>query len=79
MRKGDDQFSLAAGFQAMMVLLSIFADLLDDLLLLVDLYRIDSPVRTLVAGILDCIQKTLIDVLDAVIQDIGEAQQNRKA
>ena len=51
-REGRDELRLAPGLQAVVVALAELRDLLDDLLLLVDLDRVDAPVGAAVSGAL---------------------------
>ena len=53
-------------------------DLLDDLALLVDLDRVDAAVAALVVVLLDGLAKGVVELADAVAEDVGEAEQDRQ-
>ena len=77
-RQGRDEFRLAAGLQAVVVLGPEVAHLVDHLLL-VDLDWVDPTVASLVAGVADRLQEALAQVGDRGVQDSAEAQQHRRS
>ena len=77
-RHDRQQFRLAAGFEAEAVGLADVVDLLDDVALLVDLDRVDAAVLALVVVVLDGVLKGLVKLADAVLEDVGEADQHGK-
>ena len=56
-----------------------FSDFLDDLPLLVDLDRIDAAVAALILVLRDGALKRGVNLAEAVFQDVGEAEQDRRA
>ena len=54
-------------------------DFLDDLSLLIDLDRIDAAVAALVLMLCDGAGERSVDVAEAVLEDVGEANQHREA
>ncbi len=77
-RQGGDELRLAPGLQAVVVLGPEVADLVDDLLLLVDLDGVHAAVASLVPGVADRLLEALIEVRDGRVQEIAEAQEHRK-
>ena len=78
---GDDgqQLRLAAGFEAEAVRPAEVEHLFDDLPLLIDLDRIDAAVAALVLVLGDGAVKRRVDLAEAVLEDVGEADQHRQA
>ena len=80
LRQGEDghQLGLAAGLEAEVERLAEVEDLLDDLALLVHLDRVDAAVAVLVLGLLDGVLERLVQLADAVPEDVGEAEEDRQ-
>ena len=74
-----EQLGLAAGLEAEMICLAGIDDLLDDLAQLVHLDREDAAIMALVADLVDRAAERLVDRLDAVAQQILEADDERKS
>ena len=72
------QLGLGAGLQAEVERLAEVEDLLDDVPLLVHLDRVDAAVVALVVVLLDGGLEGVVDLADAVAQDVGEAEQDRQ-
>ena len=79
-RLGHDgqQLGLGAGLEAEPVLASEVEDLLDDVALLVHLDRIDADVASFVAVLVDGGLEGVVDVAEAMPQDVGEPQEHRQ-
>ena len=74
---GEDgvQLGFAAGFEADVELLAVPDDLLDDLSHLVHLDGIDDEIGALVLILLGRLLEAAGNLVDAVVQNVGEAQQ----
>ena len=70
------QFGLAAGFEAEVVLLAVADNLFHHRLHLVYFNRVDDEVVGLVVVLLFGAVEAFCGLLDAVVEDIGEAQQD---
>ncbi len=73
------QLRLGPGFEAEAVLLTELHHLLHDLPLLVDLDRVDAHVLAGVLVLRDGLLERGVDFAETVLQDAGEAEQNRRA
>src|SRR5262249_53783745 len=73
-----EQLGLGAGLQAEVERLAEVEDLLDDVALLVDLDGVDAAVAALVAELLHRRLEGVVDLADAVAEDVGEAEQDRQ-
>ena len=78
-RHHGQQLRLRAGLEAEVVRLAEVEHFLDDLPLLVDLDRIDAAVAALVLMLRDGAWKRRVDVAEAVLEDVGEADEHREA
>ena len=80
-RERDDgqELRLRAGLEAEVVWLAELVDFLDDLSLLIDLDRVDAAVAALVLMLCDGAGERGVDVAEAVLEDVGEANQHREA
>jgi hypothetical protein len=76
--EGNEQLGLAAGFDAEAVGRAVFDEFLDDVPLLVDLDRVDAAEPALVVVLGDGGGKGPEHLLDAELQDVGEADQERE-
>ncbi len=76
-RRHGEQFGLAAGFEAKAVLRAEVQHFLDDLALLVHLDRVNADVLALVLVLVDRVLKRAVDLTEPVLQDVGEADQDR--
>jgi hypothetical protein len=76
-RQGDHQFGLGAGLEAVAKFLSGGDDLIDDLAQLVDLDGEYAAVGTLVVLLLDGLVEELVELGNAVAQEILEADDER--
>ena len=72
------QFGLGAGFEPEVERLAEIEDLLDDVPLLVDLDRIDAAVFALVVEFADGRLEGVVNLADAMAEDVGEAEQDRQ-
>ena len=70
------QLGFRAGLQSQVVALAVADDFLHDGAHLVNLDREDDEVFGLVVVFLGSLAETLVGLLDAVVQDVGEAQQH---
>ena len=73
---GGDEFGFAAGFETVMEFASETGDLLHDLLLLIDLDRINAAVLSLKTGLLDRFRKGGMQQPDLGVEDIAQAEQH---
>ena len=73
------QLRLAAGLEAEAVLASEVEHFLDDLALLVHLDRIDAAVAALVLVLGDGALERRVNLAEPMLEDVGEAQQDRSA
>jgi hypothetical protein len=80
-RQRDDreQLGLAPSFEAKSILSAEIEHFLDDLSLLVHLDGIHAAVPALVLVLRDCALKCGVDLPKAVLEDVGEPQQDRGA
>ena len=78
-RDHGEQFRLGPCLEAELVGPAELEDFLDDLPLLVDLDRVDAAVAALVLVLRDRRLEGGVDIAQAVLQDVGEAHQDRKA
>ena len=69
---------LLPGLQAEIERLAEVEDLLDDVPLLIDLDRVDAAVLAAVAVLLNRSLKGGVNLADAVAEDVGEPQEDRK-
>ena len=76
-RRHREQLGLAAGLEAEAVLLAEVEHFLDDLPLLVHLDRVDAAVLALVLVLVDRALERAVDLAEAVLEDVGEADQDR--
>ena len=74
-RDDGQQLRLRAGLEAEVVRLAEVEDLLDDLALLVDLDRVDAAVAALVLVLRDGGLERGVDLAEAVLEDVGEADR----
>ena len=74
-----EQLRLAAGLEAEAVLAAEVQHFLDDLALLVHLDRIDAAVTALVLVLRDGALERRVNLAEAVFEDVGEAEQDRRA
>ncbi len=72
------QLGFGPGFQAEAERPAEFEDLFDHLALLVDLDRVDAAIAALVLMLVDGGLEGAVDFSQAVLQDIGEADQDRQ-
>jgi len=78
--RGDrEQFRLGPRLEPEAVLAAEVEHFFDDLPLLVDLDRVDADVAAVVLVLGDCGTKCVMNVADAVPQDVAEPDQHRKA
>ena len=73
--EGDDELGLGTGFEAEIILLAGVEDLFDDLAELVDLDREDPAVTAVVLLLLDGAAEGLVDLRDAVAQQVLDADR----
>ena len=78
-RRHGQQLRLAAGLEAEAVLLAEVQHFLDDLALLVHLDRVDAAVAALVLVLGDRALEGVVNLAEAVLEDVGEADQDRRA
>ena len=78
MRHHGQQLRLAAGLEAEAVRPAEVEHFLDDLPLLVDLDRVDADVAALVLVLGDGGLEGVVDLAEAVLEDVGEADQDRQ-
>ena len=78
-RHDGQQLRLRAGLEAELVRLAEVEHLFDDLALLVDLDRVDAAVAALVLVLGDGGLEGRVNVAEAVLQDVGEADEHRQA
>ena len=78
-RRHGEQLRLAAGLEAEAVLRAEVQHFLDDLALLVDLDRIDAAVLALILVLVDRALEGAVDLAEPVLEDVGEANQDRRA
>ena len=76
-RRHGEQLRLAAGLEAEAVLRAEVQHFLDDLALLVHLDRVDAAVLALVLVLVDRALEGAVDLAEPVLQDVGEADQDR--
>ena len=76
--QGDHQLRLGAGFQAVAVLVAGFADLVDDLLHLVALDRVDALVAAFVFVFHHGLAEGLVQFRDPRREDLRKAQDQRR-
>ena len=74
---GGNEFGFAAGFETMMEFASETGDLLHDLLLLIDLDRINTAVLSLKTGLFDRFRKGRMQQTDLSVEDIAQTEQHR--
>ena len=72
------QLGLRAGLEPEMVRLAKVEDLLDDMPLLVDLDRVDAAIAALVVVLADGGAEGVVDLADAMAEDVREAKQDRQ-
>ena len=72
------QLGLGAGLEPEVERLAEVEDLLDDVPLLVHLDRIDAAVAALVLVLADGGAEGVVDLADAMPEDVGEAEQDRQ-
>ena len=72
------QLGLRAGLDPEMVRLAEIEDLLDDVPLLVHLDRIDAAITALVVVLANGRAEGVVDLADAMAEDVREAQQDRQ-
>jgi len=77
-RHDGEELGLATGLEAVVERAAELDDLFDDGAVLVDLDRIDAAVLTFVVVLLDRAVERRAEQLDARLQDVGEAQQDRQ-
>ncbi len=79
-RQGErrEQLGLAAHLEAEAEAGAVAVDLVDDVALLVDLDGKDGVVAAAVAVLADGVLEGLVDLLQAVLEQVGEAQQQRR-
>src|SRR6185503_1168276 len=77
-RQRRQQLGLAAHLEAEAEARPVAVDLVDDVPLLVDLDREDGVVAAAVAVLVDGVLERLVDLLQAVLEEVGEAQQQRR-
>ncbi len=77
-RQHGQQLRLGAGFQPEMERLAEIEDLLDDLPLLIHLDRIDAAILSLVFILANGRLEGVLDLADAMAEDIREPQQDRQ-
>ena len=77
-RHHREQFRLAAGFEAEAIFLAEAVNLLDDVPLLVHLDRIDAAILAFVLVLGDGVGESLVNLADAMLEDVGEANQAGK-
>ena len=73
-----DELWLAASFEAIVILPAVAGDLLDHLLLLVHLDRVNTAVNALILRLGDRGGKTLVQFVDATAQQIAKTHQQRE-
>ena len=78
-RHHGQQLRLRAGLEAELVRLAEVEHLFDDLPLLVHLDRVDAAVAALVLVLGDGGLKRRVDLAEPVLQDVGEADEDRQA
>ena len=78
-RDDGQQLRLGAGLEAELVGLAEVEHLLDDLPLLVDLDRVDAAVAALVLVLGDGGLKGGVDLAEPMLEDVGEADEDRQA
>ena len=78
-RRHGQQLGLAAGLEAEAVLRAEVQHFLDDLALLVHLDRVDAAVLALVLVLVDRALEGAVDLAEPVLEDVGEADQDRHA
>ena len=78
-RDDSQELGLGAGLEAEVVRLAELVDLFDDLTLLIDLDRIDAAVAALVLMLCDGAAEGGVNVAEPMLEDVGEANQHRKA
>ena len=78
-RERDQQLGLAAGLEADAALRAVLHDLLDHVPLLVHLDRVDAAERAAVAVLADRVAERVRDAAHARGEDVGEADQERRA
>ena len=71
------QLGLRAGLQSEVIAFAVADDLLHDGSHLVHLHGEDDEMLGLVVVLLGSLAETLVGLLDAVVEDVGEAQQHR--
>ncbi len=76
-RRHGEQLRLAAGLEAEAVLRAEVQHFLDDLALLVHLDRVDAAVLALVLVLVDRALEGAVDLAEPVLEDVGEANQDR--
>ena len=76
-RRHGEQLRLAAGLETEAVLRAEVQHFLDDLALLVHLDRVDAAVLALVLVLVDRALEGAVDLAEPVLQDVGEANQDR--
>src|SRR5690606_25699512 len=76
--QAQGELGLAAGLQPSAVLAAVAGDRLEHHAALVDLDRVDALVVRAVAGLLDGPREGLVDAVQAVLDDVGEAQNQRQ-
>ena len=72
------QLGLGAGLEPEMVRLAEVEDLLDDVPLLVHLDRVDAAITALVVVLADGRAEGVVDLADAMAEDVREAEQDRQ-
>ena len=73
-----EEFRLGPGFEAEVVRLAEVENFLDDVPLLIHLDRVNAAVAPLVVELLDGVRERLVDLADAMAEDVGEAEQDRE-
>ena len=76
-RRHGEQLRLAAGLETEAVLRAEVQHFLDDLALLVHLDRVDAAVLALVLVLVDRALESAVDLAEPVLEDVGEADQDR--
>src|SRR5205823_6205263 len=77
-RHDREELGLAAGLEAVVERAAVLDDLLDDRAVLVDLDRVHAAVLPAVAILANRIGERTAQQLDARLQDVAEAQQDRQ-
>ena len=72
------QLGLRAGLESEMVRLAEIEDLLDDVPLLIDLDRVDAAIIALVVVFANGRAEGVVDLADAMAEDVRKTQQNRQ-